>query len=280
MGRSTYRGGGGATHIPRTLSRRLASIRTPAVLSRIWAKISTPAEERRRLVSVDALRGIAIVGMLLVNNRAVGGTNPLPFEHVDWEGLRFADMVFPWFLFVAGVGMALSMAGRPDRPALKIYRKFASRVVALLAIGLVLNYYKYGDPLRYMGVLQRIALAGALAAPFARKKPVCAMLGAALFLLVHRKLLLSAAPAGVIPGSFGAEGSIAYWGLPPVVGRSDGMRFESARAADQKSSPITMYSTLAPRAASNNLFQLRWPMSANASTASTRACLISESPTT
>ncbi|MDP2232367.1 MAG: heparan-alpha-glucosaminide N-acetyltransferase domain-containing protein [Actinomycetota bacterium] len=193
------------------LSRRLASIHTPAFLTSIWARISIPAEERRRLVSVDALRGIAIAGMLLVNNHAGGGTNPLPFVHVDWEGLRFADMVFPWCLFVAGVGMALSMAGRPDRPALKIYTKFASRVVALLAIGLVLNFYKYGDPLRYMGVLQRIALAGALAAPFARKKPVYAVLGAALFLLVHTKLLLSAAPAGVIPGSFGAEDSIAYW---------------------------------------------------------------------
>lgn len=47
-------------------------------------------------------------------------------------------MVFPWFLFVAGVGMALSMA-HSKRPALRIYTKFASRVVALLLIGLVLN---------------------------------------------------------------------------------------------------------------------------------------------
>jgi len=184
---------------------------THSALSRVWARISIPAEEKRRLVSVDALRAIAIGGMLLVNNHAAGGTNPLPFVHVDWEGLRFADVVFPWFLFVAGVGMALSMAGRPDRPALKIYTKFASRVVALLAIGLVLNYYKYGEPIRYMGVLQRIALAGALAAPFARKKPIYVLLGATLALLVHTKLLLDAAPAGVIPGSFGAEDSFAFW---------------------------------------------------------------------
>jgi len=191
------------------LTRTLRSTRT--VLYRAWSRISIPEEQRRRLVSVDALRAVAVGGMILVNNHAAGGTNPLPLVHVDWEGLRFADVVFPWFLFVAGVGMALSMAGRPDRPALKIYTKFASRVVALLAIGLVLNYYKYGIPLRYMGVLQRIALAGALAVPFARKKPVYAFLGAALFLLVHTKLLLTAAPAGVVPGSFGAMDSFAQW---------------------------------------------------------------------
>lgn len=191
---------------------------TRTALSRIWRKLSVPEEERRRLVSVDALRAVAVGGMILVNNHAAGGTNPLPFVHVEWEGLRFADVVFPWFLFLAGVGMALSMAGRPDRPALKIYTKFASRVVALLAIGLVLNYYKYGIPLRYMGVLQRIALAGALAVPFARKKPVYAFLGATLFLLVHTKLLLTAAPAGVVPGSFGAMDSFAQWADLKVLG--------------------------------------------------------------
>lgn len=187
------------------------SSRIPEFASRVWTRITIPAEEKRRLVSVDTLRAVAIAGMLIVNNHAAGAENPLPFVHVDWEGLRFADTVFPWFLFVSGVGMALSMAGRPERPALKVYTKFASRVVALLVIGLMLNFYKYGEPLRYMGVLQRIALAGAIAAPFARKKPVYALLGAALMLLIHTRLMVSAHPGAVIPGSFGAEDSIAYW---------------------------------------------------------------------
>lgn len=62
-----------------------------------------------------------------------------------------------------------------------------------------------------MGVLQRIALASAIAVPFARKKPIWAVLGAVLMLLIHTRLLLMAAPAGVVPGSFGAEDSFAYW---------------------------------------------------------------------
>jgi len=200
---------GRLTEMQATLLRVWDSTRS--VAARFWARISIPAEEKRRLVSVDALRAIAIGGMLLVNNHAAGGTSPLALVHVDWEGLRFADVVFPWFLFVSGVGMALSMGAHPERPALKVYTKFASRVVALLAIGLVLNFYKYGEPVRYMGVLQRIALAGAIAVPFARKKPVYALLGAVLMLLVHTKLLLDAAPVGVIPGSFGAENSFAFW---------------------------------------------------------------------
>ncbi len=203
-------GGTGGTM---TLALRTAwkSSRIPEFASRAWSRITIPAEEKRRLVSVDTLRAIAIGGMIIVNSAAAGTVNPAPFVHAEWEGLTFADSVFPWLLFVSGVGMALSMAGRPERPALKVYTKFASRVIALLVIGLVMNFYKYGEPLRYMGVLQRIALAGALAVPFARKKPVYALLGAALMLLVHTRLLVSAHPGAVVPGSFGAEDSIAYW---------------------------------------------------------------------
>lgn len=183
----------------------------PARLRPLLERFTVAPEDRRRLVSVDALRAVAIMGMLLVNNHAAGAENPLQLVHVDWEGLRFADLVFPMFLFLAGVSMALSLGRKSTQPALRVWTKLASRIVALLAIGLVLNFYKYGEPLRYMGVLQRIALACALAAPLARRKPVYALLGAALMLLVHTSILLRTGAPGVVPGSFGAEDSIAYW---------------------------------------------------------------------
>lgn len=199
-------------------TRLTRPLEPPAWLRVVFDTITQPAEEGRRLVSVDALRAIAILGMLLVNNHGGYGDYPEQLIHVEWEGLRFADTVFPLFLFVVGVSMALSLGRKRELPWLKTWPKFASRIIALLAIGLVLNYYKYGVPLRYMGVLQRIALASALAVPFARRKPVWALLGGAAFLLAHTWILVKTQAPGVVPGSFGAEDSIAYWLDARVLG--------------------------------------------------------------
>ena len=156
-----------------------------------------PAEgERRRLVSLDALRTLAIGGMLLVNNHARAGTPPEWLSHAPWEGLRFADMVFPVFLFVAGVSLAFSFAGRVKQRPVRVWVHFLFRVAALVAIGLALNHFTYGEPLRVPGVLQRIGLALLIAAPFARLKPhwiVC--VGLAL-LVAHSAALVWITPPG------------------------------------------------------------------------------------
>lgn len=181
----------------------------------LLARFVSPAPEegaKVRLVSVDVLRAVAIGGMLLVNNHASGGEPPLWVQHVDWEGLRFADVVFPWFLFVAGVSMALSFDKRADQSRLLFWAHFAARVLGLLVIGLVLNHYSHRAVLRIPGVLQRIALASALAAPFVRRKLPWVLLAATAFLAVHTAILLSAQP----PASIAAVATrpfeaVAYW---------------------------------------------------------------------
>src|SRR4051812_45925538 len=75
-----------------------------------------------RLVSLDALRGFdmcwilglsAVVKTLLdrfqVSWRAVVNDQ---FEHVPWEGFHFYDLIFPLFLFIAGVSLALALPKR------------------------------------------------------------------------------------------------------------------------------------------------------------------------
>ena len=83
----------------------------------------TPAATSTRLLSLDAFRGLVIVIMFLVN---VAGTDPaFPkwFPHRGWNsghmGNGLADFVFPWFLFIVGVAIPLSMtSGRGrDLPA-------------------------------------------------------------------------------------------------------------------------------------------------------------------
>src|SRR3954452_24714227 len=129
-----------------------------AVLTRPQA----PERQRAttRLRSLDVLRGVAIVGMILVNNEGSGAHAFFGLSHADWNGWNLADIVFPLFLFVVGASMALSMAKRP--PTLG---KVVRRAALLFGIGLAMNALPptvIGE-VRIMGVLQRIGLAYLLA---------------------------------------------------------------------------------------------------------------------
>lgn len=61
---------------------------------------------KKRLKSLDIFRGIAIVLMIFVNS---GGGHYWWIDHAVWNGLHFADLVFPWFLFIMGVCIPLSI---------------------------------------------------------------------------------------------------------------------------------------------------------------------------
>ncbi|KAJ2956096.1 hypothetical protein NQZ79_g8029 [Umbelopsis isabellina] len=116
----------------------------------------------KRLVSLDALRGLAVVFMILVNYQ---GTDPYRLlAHADWFGFRaIADQVFPLFLFVAGVAIAFTY--KKERSVLKrsLVTKILKRFVLLFCIGLFLNGFPFTRPglvqsWRIMGVLQRAAI--------------------------------------------------------------------------------------------------------------------------
>lgn len=123
-----------------------------------------------RLASLDAFRGFAVAGMVLVNNPGDWGHLHPPLAHAAWNGWTFTDLVFPFFLFAVGVSMALSIERRRaagDSGAL--LRTTARRAAVLFAIGLALNLFPAFDlaTLRIPGVLQRIALCIIIAAPLA-----------------------------------------------------------------------------------------------------------------
>lgn len=67
---------------------------------------------KKRLKSLDIFRGIAIVLMIFVNS---GGGHYWWIEHAVWNGLHFADLVFPWFLFIMGVCIPLSIKSQITR---------------------------------------------------------------------------------------------------------------------------------------------------------------------
>ena len=122
-----------------------------------------------RLVSLDAFRGFTIAAMVLVNNPGDWGHLYGPLEHAKWNGWTFTDCIFPFFLFIGGVAMALSLgrlaAAGADKP--RLLAKLAKRAMLIFLIGFLLNFMPYFhlDKVRIPGVLQRIALCTLLAAP-------------------------------------------------------------------------------------------------------------------
>ena len=123
-----------------------------------------------RFASVDALRGMAVAAMIFVNNPGSWDHVWWPFEHAAWHGCTPTDLIFPAFLFIVGVSLALATgpvrdSGHDGGPLL---HKLLVRAVRIIALGLLLHtvaHLAMGTPhWRLPGVLQRIGLCVALAA--------------------------------------------------------------------------------------------------------------------
>ena len=128
-----------------------------------------PPTSEERLASLDAFRGFAIAGMVLVNNPGDWSHLYSQLAHAAWHGWTFTDWIFPFFLFIVGVSMTLSTSRRlalgDHRAAL--LRSLARRAVVIFLVGFTLNlipHFNWGT-VRIPGVLQRIALCTLLAAP-------------------------------------------------------------------------------------------------------------------
>ncbi len=113
-----------------------------------------------RVVSLDLVRGLVMV--LLLGNGAglyrsfAGLTDPdslpgmiaLQFRHHPWNGLRFWDLVQPYFMFIVGVAMWFSVQkrlGRGDSWS-QVFRHIVQRCLILLVLALMLHSGYAGKP--------------------------------------------------------------------------------------------------------------------------------------
>lgn len=115
-----------------------------------------------RLISLDVLRGITIAFMILVNNNGDERFAYWPLKHALWNGWTPTDLVFPTFLFVAGVSLVFSFESRLAKGASKgsLLLHALRRSIILFVLGLVVNGFPFFhlSTLRIYGVLQRFAV--------------------------------------------------------------------------------------------------------------------------
>ena len=115
-----------------------------------------------RLMSLDVFRGATIASMLLVNDPGTWNAVYPPLLHAPWHGWTFTDVIFPFFLWIAGVSITLSAAKRMSRGATRarLMLHACRRAIIIFAIGEFLAGFPFFDfaHIRIPGVLQRIAI--------------------------------------------------------------------------------------------------------------------------
>ena len=131
----------------------------------------------QRLLALDVLRGITIVGMILVNNPGSYTEVFAPLQHAAWNGLTPTDLVFPFFMFMMGISIYFSLRKFDFQFSFRVMGKILKRTVLLFLIGLGLNWlYTFSwDHLRILGILQRLA--------------ICYGVGATIVLLLNHRYL-------------------------------------------------------------------------------------------
>jgi predicted acyltransferase len=131
-----------------------------------------------RLMSLDALRGfdmfwiaaaeplVAALGKMAQAGSHAGGFSFIGFiayelEHAEWQGFHFEDLIFPLFVFMAGISIVFSLRKTIEREGRAVaVRRVLRRGILLYLLG-IFYYGGFSLPwphIRLLGVLQRIGI--------------------------------------------------------------------------------------------------------------------------
>jgi predicted acyltransferase len=118
-----------------------------------------------RVIAIDLLRGLAVMGMIMVAYAGDWDHRFRVLTHADWRGFALADMIFPAFLFCVGAALPFSIRRRARRGKGALIGHVLWRSAVLIVLGVVLNALPTFDwgHVRLMGILQRIGLCYAVA---------------------------------------------------------------------------------------------------------------------
>ena len=184
----------------------------------------------RRVASVDALRGFTMFWII----GADGATKALAemlsgkgtilstagkiigeqFEHAEWEGLRFYDLIFPLFIFVTGVAIVFSLTRlvEPESKSTAHWRVLR-RSLLLFALGVVYGGVSESwSDIRLLGVLNRIALCYLFTSLLFLNLRLPGLIVAIVAILAGYWALMTFVPvSGIGVGSYVKDANLANW---------------------------------------------------------------------
>ncbi len=184
-----------------------------------------------RVVSVDALRGLNMFWIMGFDGAmealaemtggkspavgAVGGFFGTQFEHVDWEGVHFYDLIFPLFIFLTGVAIVLSLPRLVEREGMaKAHMRIIRRSLLLYVMGVIAygGISAHWADVRLLGILQRIAICYFFTALMFLHFNRRGLLAATVILLVGYWALMTLVPVpGIGAGSYAPDANLANW---------------------------------------------------------------------
>ena len=107
--------------------------------------------------------GDALFRSLADHRSGVGEIGAVQFNHANWAGFLFYDLVAALFMFISGVAIPYSILAKAEKGAPKgeIYRRLVKRGLLLVVLGLIYNGFLKLDfaNARYPSVLGQIGLA-------------------------------------------------------------------------------------------------------------------------
>lgn len=164
-------------------------------------------------MSLDVFRGVTIASMILVNNAGSSDTY-VPLEHAKWHGWTFTDTVFPFFLWIVGAAIPLSVSRRIEQGQSRrqLFVHALRRAAIIFGLGFFLATFTYFidgsmgrlgvsgwlhnylTTVRIPGVLQRIAICYLIAMVIFLRTGVRGQIRWTVGLLVAYWLVMAFAP--------------------------------------------------------------------------------------
>lgn len=194
---------------------------------------ATPSGQR--IVSLDALRGFDMfwimgghpifLGLDNVFHNNITGFIKQQFDHVEWFGFNFWDIIMPLFLFLCGVSMVFSFQKRLATGTKKdIWIHTIKRVLLLWLLGMIVQgkllTYDIDKIELYSNTLQAIASGYLIATAFllylCRRSQ---MIATGLLMLIFWAIVALVPVNGSTAGAYSQWGNVAYHFDRIVLGR-------------------------------------------------------------
>lgn len=122
----------------------------------------------KRIKSLDILRGITVILMIIVNNPGSWDNTFACLKHAAWNGFTITDFVFPSFLFIVGASVWFAFRKYNHSLNANATIKIFKRGILIYVVGILLSIFPFYDfnngeaidfnTIRFIGVLPRIGL--------------------------------------------------------------------------------------------------------------------------